>query len=158
MRRCLATVVLALLPTAAALAQNPDPRERTVRLHVDGQEIPGCVGFRIEFARTQTTTDDGRRIDRQFFPNDRRLVLTFTQKGLNRLMGWLNDATDGGTPAAKTVQITARDSEEETLARWELTGVTPQTFSAAGTGILLEVDGIVEFRFERMRLLEARAD
>lgn len=159
MRRYVLPVVLALLlPAAAAVAQNPDPRERTVKLLVDGQEIPGCVGFRIEFARTPTPSDDVRRVDRQAFPNDRRLVLTFTQKGLNRLQAWLNDATDGGTPAARTVQVTARNSEEETLARWELTGVTPQTFSAAGTGILLEVDGIVEFRFERMRLLEARAD
>lgn len=158
MRRCLAIVALATLASAGALAQNPDPRERTVRLIVDGQDIPGCVGFRIEFARTISTSDDGRRIDRQLFPNDRRLVLTFTQKGLNRIQAWLNDATDGGTPAPKTIQITARNASEETLARWELTGVTPQTFSAAGTGILLEVDGIVEFRFERMRLLEARAD
>jgi hypothetical protein len=116
------------------------------------------VGFRIEFARVPTGPDEVRRIDRQFFPNDRRVVLTFTQKGLNRIQAWLNDATDGGTPAPKTIQITARNASEETLARWELTGVTPQTFSAAGTGILLEVDGIVEFRFERMRLLEARAD
>ena len=157
MRRCLAIVALALLVSAAASAQNPDPRERTVRLQVDGQDVPGCVGYRIEFTRTPIT-DDGRRVDRQFFPTDRRLVLTFTHKGLNRLQGWLNDATDGGTPTSKTVTVTARDSEEETLARWELTGVTPQTFSSAGTGILLEVDGIVEFRFERMRLLEARAD
>jgi hypothetical protein len=158
MRRCLAIVALATLASAAAPAQNPDPRERTVRLIVDGQDIPGCVGFRIEFARVPTGPDEVRRIDRQFFPNDRRVVLTFTQKGLNRIQAWLNDATDGGTPAPKTIQITARNASEETLARWELTGVTPQTFSAAGTGILLEVDGIVEFRFERMRLLEARAD
>jgi hypothetical protein len=158
MRRSLAIAALAFLASSAALAQNPDPRERTVQLSVDGQDVPGCVGFRIEFARTPTPSDDVRRVDRQAFPNDRRLVLTFTQKGLNRLQAWLNDATDGGTPAARTVQVTARNSEEETLARWELTGVTPQTFSAAGTGILLEVDGIVEFRFERMRLLEARAD
>jgi hypothetical protein len=61
-------------------------------------------------------------------------------------------------PAGKGVTIIARDNREELLARWELTGVMPVTFSSAGAGNINQVDATVEFAFERMRLVEARRD
>jgi hypothetical protein len=124
---------------------------------VDGAEVDGVVGYRISFARVPVPRSDSRRLDRAYAPDERRLVLTLTEKGLNRLQGWLNDATDDGTPAGKNVTIIARDNENELLARWEFTGVAPVTFSSAGAGNINQVDSTVEFAFERMRLVEARA-
>ena len=114
------------------------------------------VGYAISFARVPVPRSDSRRLDRAYSPDERRLVLTVTQKGLNRLQDWLNDTTDTGTPAAKVVTIVARDNEDQLLARWELTGVTPVTFSSAGAGNINEVDSTVELAFDRMRLVEAR--
>ena len=141
----------------AASAAGPDPRERNFQFLVDGVEIDGIVGYRIEFTRAPTSRDDSRRLDRAYSPDQRRLVITVTQKGLNRLQDWLNGATDAEAPLAKTVTIVARDNREELLARWELTGVTPMTFSSAGAGIINQVDSTIEFSFDRLRLVEARA-
>jgi hypothetical protein len=153
------TLGLALLLVAGTLvATGPDPRERNFRLLVDGVDIDGVVGYRITFARVPVPRSDGRRLDRAYSPDERRLVVTVTQKGLNRLQAWLNDATDDGVPAGKGVTIIARDNREELLARWELTGVVPVTFSSAGAGNINQVDATVEFAFERMRLVEARRD
>jgi hypothetical protein len=153
------TLGLALLLVAGTLvATGPDPRERNFRLLVDGVDIDGVVGYRITFARVPVPRSDGRRLDRAYSPDERRLVVTVTQQGLNRLQAMLNDATDDGVPAGKGVTIIARDNREELLARWELTGVMPVTFSSAGAGNINQVDATVEFAFERMRLVEARRD
>ena len=148
--------VLHLLLSAVAWASGPDPRERNFKLLVDGTEVDGVVGYRISFARSPVPRSDSRRLDRAYSPDERRLVLTLTEKGLNRLQDWLNDATDDGTPAGKSVTIVARDNESETLAKWEFTGVSPVTFSSAAAGNVNQVDSTVEFAFERMRLVEAR--
>lgn len=155
-RRAFALGFALLIGSGSALATGPDPRERNFRLLVDGVEIDGVVGYRISFARVPVPRSDNRRLDRAYSPDERRLVLTVTEKGLNRLQGWLNDATDDGTPAGKGVSIIARDNREEVLARWELTGVTPVTFSSAAAGNVNQVDSTIEFAFERMRLVEAR--
>lgn len=149
---------LALLLVGAGLtASGPDPRERNFRLFVDGAEVDGVVGYRISFARVPSPRSDSRRLDRSYSPDERRLVLTVTEKGLNRLQDWLNDATDTGTPAGKNVTIIARDNEDQVLAKWDLTGVNPVTFSSAAAGNVNQVDSTVEFAFDRMRLVEARA-
>lgn len=148
----------ALLFVCAGLAASgPDPRERNFRLFVDGAEVDGVVGYRISFARVPAPRSDSRRLDRAYSPDERRLVLTLTEKGLNRLQDWLNDATDTGTPAGKNVTIIARDNEDQVLAKWDFTGVNPVTFSSAGAGNINQVDSTVEFAFDRMRLVEARA-
>jgi hypothetical protein len=148
---------LALLVVAAGLtAAGPDPRERNFKLLVDGVEVDGVVGYRISFARVPVPRSDSRRLDRSYSPDERRLVLTLTEKGLNRLQEWLNDATDDGTPAGKNVTIIARDNESQLLARWDFTGVNPVTFSSAAAGNVNQVDSTVEFAFDRMRLVEAR--
>jgi len=155
-RRALAFAAVLLLSSAIAGATGPDPRERNFRLLVDGTEVDGVVGYRISFARVPVPRSDSRRLDRAYAPDERRLVLTLTEKGLNRLQDWLNDATDDGTPAGKNVTIIARDNQNELLARWEFTGVNPVTFSSAGAGNINQVDSTVEFAFDRMRLVEAR--
>jgi hypothetical protein len=150
-------VGLALLVVSAlARASGPDPRERNFKLLVDGTEVDGVVGYQISFARTPVPRSDSRRLDRAYSPDERRLVLTVTEKGLNRLQDWLNDATDTGTPAGKNVTIIARDNQNELLARWDFTGVNPVTFSSAAAGNVNQVDSTVEFAFDRMRLVEAR--
>jgi hypothetical protein len=150
-------LALQLGTSLIASASGPDPRERNFRLLVDGIEIDGVVGYRISFARIPVPRSDSRRLDRAYAPDERRLVLTLTEKGLNRLQDWLNDATDDGTPAGKNVTIIARDNESQLLAKWEFTGVNPVTFSSAGAGNINQVDSTVEFAFDRMRLVEARS-
>jgi hypothetical protein len=145
-----------VLAASAAFASGPDPRERNFKLLVDGVEIDGVVGYQIAFARVPTPRTDSRRLDRSYSPDERRLVLTVTEKGLNRLQDWLNDATDAGTPAGKNVTIIARDNENQLLAHWDFTGVNPVTFSSSAAGNVNQVDSTVEFAFDRMRLIEAR--
>jgi hypothetical protein len=158
MKRRVFSLGLALLLSSALVgASGPDPRERNFKLFVDGVEIDGVVGYRISFARVPVPRSDSRRLDRAYAPDERRLVLTLTEKGLNRLQDWLNDATDEGTPAGKNVTIIARDNESQVLAKWDFTGVSPVTFSSAGAGNINQVDSTVEFAFDRMRLVEARA-
>ena len=156
-RRSLSLCLVILAASALVRASGPDPRERNFRLSVDGVDVDGIVGYRISFARVPVPRVDSRRLDRAYSPDERRLVLTLTEKGLSRLQEWLNDATDDGTPAGKNVTIIARDNENQLLARWEFTGVSPVTFSSAGAGNINQVDSTVEFAFERMRLVEARA-
>ena len=133
----------------------PDPRERNFKFFVDGVEIAGVVGYRINFARLPVSRTDSRRLDLAYSPDQRILSLTVTQKGLNRLQDWLNSATDTQSPPAKTVTIEARDNQSNLLAKWELTGVAPSTFSSAAAGNLDEVDSTIEFFFEKLRLVQA---
>jgi hypothetical protein len=143
------------LAAAGAFAAGPDPRERNFKLFVDGAEIAGVVGYRIDFARMPITRDDSRRLGIAYSPDQRQLSLTLTQKGLNRLQDWLNGATDTTTPVTKGVAIEAYDNEGTLLARWELTSVAPSTFSSAAAGNIDEVDATVEFVFDRLRLTQA---
>jgi hypothetical protein len=147
--------LLGTLTAARARAAGPDPRERNFKLFVDGTEIAGVVGYRIDFARLPITRDDSRRLGLAYSPDQRQLSLTLTQKGLNRLQDWLNGATDTTTPVTKSVAIEAYDNEGTLLARWELTSVTPSTFSSAAAGNINEVDATVEFIFDRLRLTQA---
>lgn len=153
----LLSIWLGLLLAAAAAAAGPDPRSSHFKLSVDGVDVDGVVGFRIEFNRSGAARTDSRRLDLAYEPDRRRLVITVTQKGLNRLQDWLNSATDGGAPLSKTVAIAVRDNQDDVLARWELTGVTPTTMSSAAAGSVDEVDSTIGFLFDRLRLVEARA-
>jgi hypothetical protein len=156
-RRAFALALALVLASSFSFGSGPDPRERNFKLLVDSVEVDGVVGYRISFARVPVPRSDTRRLDRAYSPDERRLVLTLTEKGLNRLQDWLNDATDDGTPAGKSVTIIARDNESQVLAKWDFTGVSPVTFSSAAAGNVNQVDSTVEFAFERMRLVEARA-
>ena len=146
---------LGCLAAAVAEAAGPDPRERNFKFFVDGVQIDGVVGYRIAFARAPVSRTDSRRLDLSYSPDQRLLSLTVTQKGLNRLQDWLNGATDTQTPITKTITIEADDNQDNLLAKWELTGVTPSTFSSAAAGNINEVDSTLEFIFDRLRLVQA---
>ena len=154
-RIALAAVAACLIGTWMAAMPGPDPRERNFKFFVDGVEIDGVVGYRINFARLPVSRTDSRRLDLAYSPDQRILSLTVTQKGLNRLQDWLNSATDAQNPSAKTVTIEARDNQDTLLAKWQLTGVAPSTFSSAAAGNLDEVDSTVEFLFDKLTLLQA---
>jgi hypothetical protein len=155
MKKWIAFAALLGCLTAAARAAGPDPRERNFKFFVDGVETDGIVGYRIAFARLPVSRTDSRRLDLGYSPDQRQLIITVTQKGLNRLQDWLNGATDTGNPLSKTVAIEARDNQDTLLARWELSGVTPSTFNSAGAGNISEIDSTVEFIFDRLRLVQA---
>ena len=153
--RIVFALLLAFLAAFPLGAAGPDPRERNFKFFVDGVEIAGVVGYRISFARLPVSRTDSRRLDLAYSPDQRQLVITVTQKGLNRLQDWLNGATDTATPVTKTVTIQANDNQDSLLAQWELTGVTPSTFSSAAAGNINEIDSTVEFVFDRLRLVQA---
>lgn len=149
-------VLVALVSASIASAQTgPDPRERSFQFFVDGVQTAGVVGYRIEFNHDPVNRTDSRRLDTAYSPDQRRLVITVTQKGLNRLQDWLNSATDLGAPISKSVALVARDNQDNVLARWELAVVTPVTFSSAGAGVLNEVDATIEFSYTTLRLVQA---
>jgi len=152
-------ILLAVLPGALLKAQTgPDPRENSFQFFVDGVVTGGVIGYRIEFNHDPTLRTDSRRLDTAYSPDQRRLVITVTQKGLNRLQEWLNAATDQGTPIAKSVAIATRDNQQNILARWDLTNVQPATFSSAGAGVLTEVTATIEFSYSTLKLVQARPE
>ena len=159
MLRRITLILLAMIPAAALTAQvGPDPRENSFQFFVDGVQTAGVVGFRIEFNRDPQTHTDSRQLNTAYSPDNRRLVITVTQKGLNRLQGWLNDATANNNPVAKNCAIVARDAQQIILARWELTNVQPATISSAGAGVLTEVDTTIEFAYSTLTLTQAKPD
>jgi hypothetical protein len=151
--------LLVMLPAALLTAQTgPDPRENSFQFFVDGVQTAGVVGYRIEFNHDPQTRNDSRQLNTLYSPDQRRLAITVTQKGLNRLQGWLNDATANNNPVSKNVAIVARDNQQVILARWELTNVQPATFSSAGAGVLTEVDSTIEFSYSTLTLVQAKPD
>jgi hypothetical protein len=151
--------LFAMLPAAFLAAQvGPDPRENSFQFFVDGVVQPGVIGYRIEFNHDPQTRTDSRALNTLYSPDNRRLAITATQKGLNRLQTWLNDATANGNPVSKMVAIVARDAQQNVLARWELTNVQPATFSSAGQGMLTEVVATIEFSYNTLTLTQADPD
>jgi len=151
-RRLSAFLLGGLLAAAAALAA--DVRS-TLTVLVDGAAVDGVLGYRIEFNRQPLTLTDTRRLGLAYSPDQRRLILTVTQRGLNRLQDWLNSATDTQAPIGKAVTVIAKDESDAVLARWELVNVVPTTVSSAAAGAVAEVDTTIEFLYDRLRLAEA---
>jgi len=152
-------MLLAMLPGAWLGAQvGPDPRENSFQFFVDGVVTQGVIGYRIEFNHDPQTRTDSRQLNTAYSPDQRRLAVTVTQKGLNRLQGWLNDATANDNPVSKSVAIVARDNQNVVLARWELTNVQPATISSAGAGTLTEVTATIEFSYTTLTLVQAKPD
>lgn len=151
--------ILALLAAPALSAQTgPDPRENSFQIFIDGVLTPGIIGYRIEFNHDPVTRTDSRRLDTAYSPDQRRLALSVTQKGLNRLQDWINSATDTGTPITKSVSVVARDQQQNILARWEFTNVQPATLQSTGQGQLNEVDATVEFMYASFKQTQAKPD
>ena len=152
-------MLLAMLPGAWLGAQvGPDPRENSFQFFVDGAVVQGVIGYRIEFNHDPQTRTDSRQLNTAYSPDQRRLAVTVTQKGLNRLQVWLNDATANDNPVSKAVAIVARDNQNVILARWELTNVQPATISSAGAGTLTEVTATIEFSYTTLTLTQAKPD
>ena len=151
-RRVLAGLVGALLLAAAAPADDP---ATNVRVSVDGVNVDGILGYRIEFNRQSLLRTDARRLGVAYSPDTRNLQLTVTQKGLNRLQDWINSVGNGGTPPTKTVVLTALDAKDQVLVRWQLNGVMPTTLNHAAAGQFVDVTATLEFFFDGMQLLEA---
>ncbi len=151
-------LVLALamaFPAVLSAQTGGDPRENSFQFFVDGSLIQGVIGYRIEFNHDPQLKTDSRQLNTAYSPDQRRLAVTVTQRGLNRLMGWLNDATANDNPVSKMVAIVARDNQQVILARWELTNVQPATFSSAGSGMLTEVTATIEFSYSTLTLTQA---
>jgi hypothetical protein len=152
-------MLLAMLPGAWLGAQvGPDPRENSFQFFVDGVVTQGVIGYRIEFNHDPQTRTDSRQLNTAYSPDNRRLAITVTQKGLNRLQTWLNDATSNSNPVSKNVAIVARDNQNVILARWELTNAQPATISSAGAGTLTEVTATIEFSYTTLTLVQAKPD
>ncbi len=159
MRKWLAVLAFltAWIAAPAATAQNPDPREHNFTFSVDGTAIGGVVGYRIGFSRNPISRSDSRRLDLTYSPDQRVLAITVTEKGLHQLQDWLNSATDTQVPVSHTITIIARDNSGLLLAQWELSGVTPMTFTSTAAGTINSIDSTVEFLFDKLRLVEAKA-
>ena len=152
-------VAVALLAAPALFAQTgPDPREQSFQVFIDGVLTPGIIGYRLEFNHDPVTRTDSRRLDTAYSPDQRRLVLSVTQKGLNRIQDWINSATDTGTPISKAVSVVARDQQQTVLVRWELTNVQPATISSSAQGQINEVTATVEFMYSTLKQTQAATE
>jgi len=154
-RRLLGSLFCGALALPALAATQPPPNNLIVK--VDGVEVPGVVGYSIQFSRQPIPKTDSRRLDLSYSPDERRLILTVNQNGLKALQDWLNLSTDGGTPTARVVTLTARNLSEEVLVTWEVSGVMPWTLSQATAGQITDITATLEFLFDRMRLVDASA-
>ncbi len=143
-----------LLPAAGLLAQS----EQSYQFFVDGVLTAGVVGYQINFNHNTVTRSDSRRLDTAYSPDQRLFTVAVTQKGLNRLQDWINSATSTATPTTKNVALVVRTADGTILVRWELTGVTPVNLQSAGSGLLTEVDANVQFWFETLTQVQAKAD
>jgi hypothetical protein len=146
---CFLGGALAFSALAAAQQQN------SVTVKVDGADLDGVVGYRLEFVRQPAPKADSRRLDLAYAPNQRTLFLTVTQKGLKGLQEWLNLITEGGVATAKVVTLTQKNETGDVLITWELSGVVPTTLSQASSGTTTDITATLEFLFDRMRLVDA---
>jgi hypothetical protein len=152
-------VVLAFaIPGALAAQTGPDPRENSFQFLVDGTQINGIIGYQIAFNHDPMTKSDSRQLNTLYSPDNRRLSITVTQKGLNRLQDWLNSATNTGEPISKSVVVVAKDNVGNILVRWELTNVQPATVSSVGAGVLTEVQATIEFSYSTLNQTQAKPD
>lgn len=152
-------ILLAMAAPGALSAQvGPDPRENSFQFIVDGAVTAGVIGYRIEYNHDPQARSDSRQLNQAYSPDQRRLAVTVTQKGLNRLMAWLNEATANNNPISKAVAIVARDNQQAILARWDLTNVQPATLSSSGQGALTEITATIEFSYSTLTLTQAKPD
>jgi hypothetical protein len=154
-RRLLGSLLFGLVAAAAAADEEP---VTSLTVSVDGVNVSGVIGYRIEFNRQPVPRLDSRRLDLSYSPDVRKLVLSVTQQGLYSLQEWINSSTDGATPPSKVVTVIARNAKNEVLTRWELTGVVFTTLSTSAAGEVNQVSATLEFLFDRMRLAEAPAN
>jgi len=151
-------LVLVLLLPASGLRAQADPREQSYQFFVDGVLTAGVVGFKVDFNHDPLSRSDARRLDSAFSPDVHRLEITVTPVGLNRLQVWLNSATATGSPVAKSLSLVVRQADNTVLARWELTGAIPQSFSSTASGTVSSIDSTVAFYYDTLNLVQAKAN
>ena len=145
-----------LLATAASAQTGPDPAENSFQFFVDGQLTAGVIGYRIEFNHDPQNNSTARKLNTQYSPDNRRFVVTVSQKGLNRLQDWINSATGPGPVLTKQVYIIVKDNSGTVLVRWDLTDVTPATLSSSATGVITgNVTATIEFAYATLTQSQA---
>ena len=157
LRTLLAVLALAL-PAVLPAQTGPDPRENSFQFIVDGTQVNGVIGYQVAFNHDPMTKSDSRQLNTLYSPDNRRLSITVTQKGLNRLQDWLNSASNAGDPISKSVVIVTKDNLGNILVRWELTNVQPATISSVGAGVLTEVQATIEFSYSTLNQTQAKPD
>ena len=159
MIRFRSVLFLVLLLRASGLhAQILEPREQSYQFFVDGVLTAGVVGYKLDFNHDPLSRSESRRLDSAYSPDVHHLSITVTPKGLNRLQSWLNSATTTGNAAAKNVSLIVRQPDNTVLARWDLTGAIPQTFSSAASGAVASIDSEVGFYYDTLTLVQAKPD
>jgi hypothetical protein len=155
-RRTVSPIAFALLLAASTGAQTSNPGPRNFKMLLDGAETPGIAGFAVDFERDPTIAYSPRRIAAP--AASPRLTLTATPKGLNALQAWLNDAGNGNSPAARSIEIQAVDNEGVVLIDWRLDNVEPIAISETSSGTGSSPTAAVVFAFEKLTLIRAKAD
>ncbi len=141
---------------AAAGAQTSNPNPRNFKLLLDGVEIQGVAGFAVDFEREPTIAYSPRRVAAPAAAP--RLTLVATPKALNAIQSWLNDAGNGNNPAARTVEIQTIDNEGTLLIDWRLDSVEPIAVNATSSGTGNSPTVAVLFAFDKLTLLQAKAN
>ena len=138
-----------------------DPREQSFQFYVDGV----ADGRSRSATRSTSTTSpvsrtDSRRLDTAYSPDQRRFVITVTQKGLNRLQDWLNSATrDRQLRRRRTLSLVVRTVGRDDPRALGADGRDARRpCHSAGAGTLTEVDATIEFQFDTLTLSQAKAD
>ena len=103
------------------------------------------------------TRSDSRRLDTAYSPDQRLFTVTVTQKA-QPAQDWINSATSTGAPTTKNASLVVRTADGTILVRWELTGVTPVNLASSGTGLLTQATADVQFWFETLTQVQAKAD
>lgn len=146
----------ALAIASAAAGQTSNPNPKNFKLLLDGTEIPGIAGFSVDFEREPTIAYSPRRVAAP--ASAPRLTLVATPKGLNALQGWLNDAGNGNSPAARTVEIQTLDNDGAVLIDWRLDTVEPIAVNATSSGTGNSPTAAILLAFEKLTLLHASSN
>ena len=151
-----AIVFLALVSAAAASAQTSNPGTKNFKMIIDGGEAPGIAGFAIDFERNAEIAYSPRRVVAP--ANAPRLTLNLTPKGLNALSSWLNDAGNGASVTAKSIEIQSVDNEDTLLIDWRIDGAVPVAISQLSSGNGNAPVVAVILQFEKLTLVKAKSD
>ncbi|HKB69438.1 MAG TPA: hypothetical protein VKH46_01250 [Thermoanaerobaculia bacterium] len=148
--------LLLLAVSAAASAQTTNPNPKNFRMLIDGGETPGVAGFAIDFERSAAIAYSPRLVVAP--AQAPRLTLNLTPKGLSALSGWLNDAGNGVSVAARSIEIQSLDNEETVLIDWRIDGAVPIAISQLSSGNGTSPLVAVILQFEKLTLVKAKSD
>ena len=154
--RFLLLIVAASAIAGAVSAQTSNPGTKNFKMIIDGGEAPGIAGFAIDFERNAEIAYSPRRVVAP--ANAPRLTLNLTPKGLNALSSWLNDAGNGASVTAKSIEIQSVDNEDTLLIDWRIDGAVPVAISQLSSGNGNSPTVAVIVQFEKLTLVKAKSD